>query len=33
MEQLRAGGAAFLQHLRPQEHLHLFSGGAARVSG
>jgi 2-polyprenyl-3-methyl-5-hydroxy-6-metoxy-1,4-benzoquinol methylase len=28
-EQLRASGATFVQHLRPQEHLHLFSRRAA----
>ena len=30
IEQLRAEGATFVQHLRPQEHLHLFSRTSAR---
>jgi len=30
IEQLRATGATFVQHLRPQEHLHLFSRKSAR---
>ena len=29
LEQLQATGATFVQHLRPQEHLHLFSRRAA----
>src|SRR4051812_33699074 len=29
LEQLQASGATFVQHLRPQEHLHLFSRRAA----
>jgi hypothetical protein len=29
LEQLKAAGATFVQHLRPQEHLHLFSRRSA----